>query len=176
MILYHGGTREVRSPKVNYSKKHGDFGRGFYVTENKEQSIIWAQKKQYRTNGDKAIVSAYEFELPARAHVKVFASPNEEWLDFVVECRNHHSKSPYDVVIGPIADDGVSEILSYYEGGIYTKEEALKRLKIEDTYTQQVFLKQEICDELRFLESIDVSMPPRDGRAKQKGRDIDERE
>ena len=58
----------------------------------------------------------------------------------------------YDVVIGPVADDGVFKVLSYYENGEWDKETVLKKLKIEKLEDQIVFSTTESLNYLRFLE------------------------
>ena len=38
MTVYHGGKIERQNPDVIHSKKHLDFGRGFYVTSFPKQA------------------------------------------------------------------------------------------------------------------------------------------
>lgn len=156
MRLYHGSTVMVEDPSVSYSKKRGDFGRGFYTTVNQAQAIEWALTKKARTIAGKAIVNVYDFEPPADAKIKVFETVSEEWLDFICECRCSSFQPDFDIIIGPVADDGCRKVLTAYEKGNYTKEEALKRLKIESLFSQEIFLSQEVCDKLDFVESFEV--------------------
>ena len=46
----------------------------------------------------------------------------------------------YDVVIGPIADDGVAYLLNLYEEGLRTLEELAKELEYKDLNNQFCFL------------------------------------
>lgn len=49
--------------------------------------------------------------------VKYFEEYTVEWLEFVVANRNNHSETPihpYDIVIGPIANDTIGVFLSLY--------------------------------------------------------------
>lgn len=46
MKVYHGGTDIIKSPSVAFSKKYLDFGKGFYVTQFKEQAEKWALRQR----------------------------------------------------------------------------------------------------------------------------------
>ena len=79
-----------------------------------------------------------------------------EWLLFVDANRDRDHLQPvhdYDIVIGPIADDGVVLQLTNYREGIYTPEEAAKLL--QDRYLdQQYYFGTEKA--LSFLHKINV--------------------
>lgn len=45
MIVYHGSSEIVKRPDVLHSYRQLDFGKGFYVTSNKEQAERWARRK-----------------------------------------------------------------------------------------------------------------------------------
>ena len=46
----------------------------------------------------------------------------------------------YDIVVGPIADDGVAYLLNMYEDGLRTLEELAKELEYKDLNNQFCFL------------------------------------
>lgn len=56
----------------------------------------------------------------------------------------------YDIVIGPVADDGVYEVVRFYEIGVYDLEEMLKRLKVEELYNQVLFHTEKSLTYLKF--------------------------
>ena len=64
------------------------------------------------------IVSTYTFDEKyledSSFKVKVFDSPSEEWALFIMENRKRNKPHGYDVIIGPIADDGVAFQLERY--------------------------------------------------------------
>ena len=69
-----------------------------------------------------------------------FNEPDDIWLDFV--CANRTGQDfleSYDVVFGPVANDKVYEVVQFYENGVYDKDEALRRLKVENLYNQFLF-------------------------------------
>ncbi len=40
MVLYHGSNMEVSDPKILKRLRTADFGTGFYVTSNREQTAL----------------------------------------------------------------------------------------------------------------------------------------
>ena len=63
-----------------------------------------------------------------------------EWLLFVDANRDRKSVKPihdYDIVVGPIANDGVVLQLTNYREGIYSPEEAARLL--QDRYLDQQY-------------------------------------
>jgi hypothetical protein len=65
-----------------------------------------------------------------------------EWADFIYKNRSRSAgfTHQYDVVIGPIADDGVAYLLNLYEEGLRTLEELAKELEYKDLNNQFCFL------------------------------------
>jgi len=69
-----------------------------------------------------------------------FYEPTEKWLDFV--CANRSGRGAidlYDIAIGPVANDMVYAVVQFYENGVYDKDDAIKRLKVEALYNQILF-------------------------------------
>jgi len=143
MILYHGSNVVVKKPEILQSGRMLDFGTGFYTTSNKEQAIRWAEKVSVRREPKNQVLSIYEIDFgAAKKELEIihFDAPNAEWLDFV--CNNRCGRktvTPYDIVIGPVADDKVYSVIQFYENGVYNREDAIKRLKVEGLYNQILF-------------------------------------
>jgi len=154
MIVYHGSNVVVDEPKILQSARMLDFGIGFYTTSNKEQAVRWAEKVAGRREPDEQIVSIYEFDFDmAESELRIiqFDEPTEKWLDFV--CANRSGRDivdSYDIVIGPVADDMVYTVVQYYENGVYDKDEAIKRLKVEALFNQILFHTEKALVYCRF--------------------------
>lgn len=99
-IVYHGSYCIVEKPEIKVGKYTKDFGKGFYCTILEEQAIKWAKKY------DTPIVNKYEYNQNNKLKIKEFTVMTEEWLDFIINCRNGQEHD-YDIVIGAMADDQV---------------------------------------------------------------------
>ena len=160
MIIYHGSNVVVEQPKILQSERMLDFGTGFYTTSKKEQAIEWTAQVAKRREVKDQILSVYEFDMDAAGRdltIIRFDKPDGKWLDFV--CANRKGREavePYDMVIGSVADDKVYTVVQFYENGVYDKEEAIRRLKVEELFDQILFHTEKALDYLRFIEFKNV--------------------
>ena len=159
MKLYHGTNSDIEAIDLTKGLRHKDFGKGFYLTPDKTTAIRMAQKKA-RLFGGGATLLTYEFDEAAMhsdLNIKIFPEKaSVEWLLFVDANRdrkNIESIHDFDIVVGPIADDGVVLQLTNFREGIYSPEQAAELL--QDRYLdQQYYLGTEKA--LRFLHKTKV--------------------
>ncbi len=159
MTLYHGTNADIESIELAKGIRYKDFGQGFYLTPDRKTATRMAQKKARLFGGTPTLIT-YEMDdaaLQSDLSVKVF--PEQacvEWFLFVDANRDRKNVKPvhnYDIVIGPIANDGVVLQLTNYREGIYTPEQAAKLL--QDKYLdQQYFFGTERA--LAFLNKTQV--------------------
>ena len=159
MKVYHGSLVVVENPEIRVVDRYLDFGYGFYTTMNEEQAVNWTEKQKNRKGTNIGYVSKYEFDIEkAESELKIirFDKADKEWLDFVSANRKGQCGETYDIVIGPVADDGVYEVVRFYEIGVYDLEEALKRLKVEELYNQVLFHTEKSLTYLRFIGAEEI--------------------
>jgi len=144
MKLYHGTNVDFDVIDLTKSNKYKDFGQGFYLTDIRSQAEELAAKKS-RLFGGYPIIQEYEFDesLLSGAELKVlkFDKPSTEWAEFIFKNRNRDNDftHDYDIVIGPIANDGVAYLLSRYEEGTLTIEELSDKLDYKKLNSQYFF-------------------------------------
>ncbi len=143
MILYHGTNEDIETIDLTKGLRHKDFGKGFYVTPDKATAIRMAKKKA-RLFGGTATLITYEMDDSVfQSDLKIKVFPEKacvEWLLFVDANRDRKNETPihdFDIVIGPIANDGVVLQLTNYREGIYTPEEVARLL--QDRYLDQQY-------------------------------------
>ena len=61
MKLYHASTVDITNIDFSKSKPNKDFGRGFYLSSDREQALQLAQYKAFQYGG-KPILNTYEFD------------------------------------------------------------------------------------------------------------------
>lgn len=141
--LYHGSNVEVKNPKIRENLRALDFGAGFYLTSSRQQAIKWAKVVTRRRRVGNATLNVYEIDEAKLDALRVlrFSAANAEWLDFVVLNRKELIfQNPYDLVVGPVANDSTLPVIDEYMDGVYTKEEAVKRLLPQNLTDQYAFL------------------------------------
>ena len=144
MKLYHGTNVDFDVIDLTKSNKYKDFGQGFYLTDIRSQAEELAAKKS-RLFGGYPVIQEYEFDesLLSSAEIKVlkFDKPSTEWAEFIFKNRNRDNNftHDYDIVIGPIANDGVAYLLGRYEEGTLTIEELSDKLDFKKLNSQYFF-------------------------------------
>lgn len=152
MNVYHGSCVEVEQPDLLHSRTNVDFGKGFYVTPIHDQAVKWCGK--FKRRGKDGIVSHYILDENALTECKVlrFDGYNEEWLDFILNCRNGLDMSDYDIVIGGVANDKVFNTVELYFDNLIDKKEAISRLKYEKPNLQICLRSQPVIEKYLFFE------------------------
>jgi len=143
MILYHGTNMDIIEIDPTRGNKYKDFGQGFYATPQRDTAIRMAEKKARLFGGTPTLIT-YEFDesaLESDMNIKRFPEKaTAEWLIFVVAHRDRDSKEVeqgFDLVVGPIADDGVVTTLDKYRDHIFTPEQAA--IELQDKYLDQQY-------------------------------------
>ena len=154
--MYHGATQIVDAPLCHIGRDNLDFGKGFYLTDMREQAVGWATR--VANVGLPQWLNTYELDteyILKNAKCRIFNAYDEEWLQFIVDSRN--GARPwlgYDYIEGGIADDRVITTIEDYLNGDISMEYALKRLSEHQPNNQVCLLSQVLVDKcLRFLKA-----------------------
>lgn len=148
--LYHGSNARVEKPDLHKSKPYKDFGQGFYLSDDKQQAwdIAYSKVAQFKTG--KAMVSTFLFDdsviLSNELNIKIFNDYSEEWARFILMNRDKSELQPshnFDIVYGPIADDGVTFQLRRFWGGVISIEKLIEELKYAKGITFQYYFGTE---------------------------------
>lgn len=120
MILYHGSNCVFDVIDLMRSKPGKDFGRGFYLSADRDQAMEMARTKVDQMESGIPSVMTYEVDVVAMNGLRVlhFNEYSEEWARFILLNRNNATDQPahdYDIVIGPIANDRVGVQLWRFE-------------------------------------------------------------
>jgi len=161
--VYHGSTFIVEKPNLEILNYRTDFGKGFYTTTDRKQAEKWTEIKKKRL-GKEAInknieqyVNVYEYIEDKNLHILNFTEATEEWLKFVMKNRESDTLvHQYDVVVGPVANDNLYQVLVGYENGMYDIEETIKRLKTYLLSNQISFHTLKSLECIKYIETIKV--------------------
>lgn len=159
MILYHGTNQDFECIDLSRGNAHKDFGQGFYLTPDISTAKRMAQKRTILYGGNPTV---YEYEFDDRCiespDLKVIVFPEKattEWAMFID--RNRTGKQTVDeindIVIGPIANDGVAYLLGRFHEGTKSIEELAADLQ-DRFLDQQYFFGTERA--LSYLKRIKV--------------------
>jgi hypothetical protein len=163
MILYHGSNTIVDKVDLLKCRPYKDFGRGFYLTDIKEQAIQMA-KRVVRLYGGSAYVS--KFELDDTVFTKNilnllrFDMPNRYWAMFVINNRDRkwhnfgdqlcNQDNKYDVVLGPVANDDIAYLFRTFTNGLINIDTLVQGLQYKKLTTQFSFHTKKALTYLKF--------------------------
>ncbi len=149
MKLYHGSNVAIDVIDLSKSRPGKDFGKGFYLSADKQQANEMAESKVAFLGGE-PIVTEFEFDenilTSGQLKFKTFESYSEEWAKFVYDNRENFSDTPihnYDIIYGPIANDKVGAQIRNFKNGSIDLDELMRRIKYLKGITFQYYFGTE---------------------------------
>ncbi len=157
MRLFHGTNIDFDKIDISKSNPWKDFGKGFYLTDIYEQALKMGKKKALIFGGE-PIVQEYEFDekhlQDGSLCILSFSKPDKEWAEFIFQNRNkrfHKKMHNFDIVYGPIANDGVAYLLGRYDEGSLNIEELARMLEYKHLNNQYYFGTERAISLLRRI-------------------------
>ena len=146
MILYHGSNTAIDGIDLNRCRPYKDFGRGFYLTDIREQAQRMAARTARMFSGNPTL-TMFEFDLEESQSSELnarFALPHR-LLNTPQPCHD------YDIVIGPVADDTIARLLRLYTENFINEEQLLHELTFSKVTSQYFFHSEAAIKMLKRL-------------------------
>lgn len=166
---YHGTTSAYMNTfdrvDASISRENRDFGKGFYLTSNREQAILWAKRKASMINESDPpnlvmpmiIVCTIKMKnIEKSYHFKSFGQDfSEELLNYLVFNRldrgNTSAFPEYDAVFGLVADGtSLDKTLESYKNSDLDFKEAKSSIEYKSFQSQICLKNQKLLDSGRF--------------------------
>lgn len=146
ITLYHGSNVFIEKIDLTRSHPDKDFGKGYYLTDIRTQAEAMSIRRVRIAGEGEPTLTVYCFD-ESQLHspelrVKVFDELTEEWALFVLSNREASLTGythDYDIVIGPIADDGVAFQLDRYTRHMITLATLVEELTYRKLNRQYYF-------------------------------------
>ena len=147
IYLYHGSNVCIDKIELKRSRKGKDFGCGFYLNPDRQQAMDMAVRTTQRMMEGEPIVNAYSLDedllkTEASLNVKIFTEYSVEWAEFVLMNRKNLSDTPahpFDIVVGPIANDTVGLQMRRFMQGYISIERMIEELRFNKPAIQYFF-------------------------------------
>lgn len=151
--IYHGSTVIVEKPEILVTKYNKDFYFGFYCTRLQEQAKRWATR--HVSTNNIGFVNYFHYTPSSDLNIKVFEKMTDEWLDFIVACRNG-TPHDYDIVEGPMADDAIYDYVQDFLDGRIDRETFWSLVKFKHPTHQISFHTDEALKTIKFIRGVKV--------------------
>lgn len=171
ITVYHGSFTEVPSPDLKKCKEGKDFGRGFYLTTDKNQAVKFAKLIAQRYSASYGVLNEYVLSDINDLSYFDFENTDIDWLNCVVGNRRkqfrHLSENwkNYDIISGKVANDDTSTVINAYLLGLYGEvgtetaaKPAISNLEPENLKNQLCFKTEKSIEKLQFVKSEKVSL------------------
>ena len=168
-VLFHGAKSAFTLPvDLTCSKRHNDFGPGFYLGESFEQAA------SYIATADAPNVYAFALDLtglktvtfPVTLDWMLAISRFRGWMDAYKESPLLQSVTEKvlaaDVVIAPIADNRMFDLIAEFVRGEITDLQCEHALSATDLGMQYVVRTEQAVRKLSFLQEMYVCPPEKD--------------
>ena len=159
ITLYHGSNVAIDEIDLSKGMKDKDFGKGFYLTDILSQAEEMAKRRTRIIGSGSPIVTEYTFDetLLSSDELKVKLFPDEpivEWAKFI-DANRHSSKTgfthDYDIIVGPVADDGVAFQLERFHEQLIDDETLTRELTYKKLNRQYFFGTKKAISKLKKL-------------------------
>ena len=158
ITLYHGSNVDIETIDLDRCHPDKDFGKGYYLTDIRNQAETMALRRTRIAGEGTPTLTAYEFDERLLGgtdlKVKIFDAPCEEWALFVLANREASITGythNYDIVVGPIADDGVAFQLDRYTRHMISLATLVEELTYRRLNRQYFFGTQRAIQTLKRL-------------------------
>ena len=145
MKLYHGTNMDFTEVLLSKCRPNKDFGRGFYLTDIRSQAQEMAIRRTEFSGMGTPVILEYSFDenlLDSQdLKVKIFGGVSREWAEFILANRMARGKRlhDFDIVVGPVADDGVVYQLNLYMQRLITIDDLVRELTYKRLNNQYFF-------------------------------------
>lgn len=157
IILYHGSKNGINEIYCDGSREDCDFGKGFYLTKSYQSALSFIE--------DFPMPSIYAFRLHLENLNVVELNSSIEWMILICYFRKHLGISDVfndllvkvknaDIIIAPIADNKMFEILNDFLKGLITTTQALHALSASSLGKQYVIKTQKALNQLNFISNM----------------------
>ena len=161
-ILFHG-AREPIDGEIDlvHSRADIDIGVGFYLGESYEQSssYIFPYKRSSVylfdiTELSKLRVKEYEVSLEWMLVVSYFRGQIEDYKDTSTIQKIIQELSNYDIIIAPIADNNMYEMMNQFARGEITDLQAINALSASYLGKQHVLKNIKACQSVKMVNRL----------------------
>lgn len=164
VTLYHGSRGGIDGKIQPISRLRCDFGKGFYMGEKPEQALGLI------VNDPSPVLYTINFKLSEIPENRILTLKDLDWLYTILACRKISEEfnqtqfakdlllelNKYDVIIGLIADDSMSNAIRRFENLGLTDEGLIACLQAVKYGRQFVARTELACDKIEIISERPV--------------------
>lgn len=172
LILFHGSKEGLNEIKIDGSRATCDFGYGFYLGESYEQALNFivqypkSSVYSFKIDIKDLKIKRFECDLEWMLAVAYYRGKNEEIKSNNKVLKIIKEIEDADIIIAPIADNKMFNILSEFSLGEINMDVAIHSLSAYGLGNQYIIKTEKALNRLEFIENYYVSIPERQNVSK----------
>lgn len=163
ILLYHGSKSGITGDIGLHSRRHCDFGKGFYMGTDPGQSLTlicdYPESKFYILSVD--MTELKSMEIPVSLDWAMLVAYNRDKMERIKGSalyeKYHTMTADNDLLIGCIADDRMFFVIDNFFQGTITDAALINSLSALQLGKQYVMVTQKGCDHTRIEAEIELS-------------------
>lgn len=159
LILYHGSKNGITKLLCNGSRNDCDFGAAFYLTKILDSAISFIE------GFNESLIYVYKLNIKGLKVVKF--STDYDWLLLICYFRKKMVETSHiknilnkvknsDLIIAPIADNKMFEIINQFLNGYISSGQALHALSASRLGLQYVLRTDKAINQLKIIDHLFV--------------------
>ena len=175
VLLFHGSKSELEGEiDLNHSRDHVDLGIGFYAGDNYQQSLDFICQKDdssiYVLQVDYSDLKILDLSISLEWMLMIAINRGmlEEYIDSKKYKEVVNMLNSYDVIIAPIADNRMFNIIGDFANYTITTEQAIHALKSLSLGNQSVFKTEKAIKSIKVIERMFICKAERNDAIKEK--------
>ncbi len=163
VTLYHGSKSGIYNAIAPISRKHCDFGKGFYMGTNRIQPLTlicnYPKAKIYTLSVDLSNLKILDIEVGLDWALLI--AYNRGKLEVIKGTKIYNQfaglSKGYDMIVGYIANDRMFVVLDRFFNGEITDKALINSLSALQLGKQYVALTEKACKNIKILDEQQLS-------------------
>lgn len=163
VTLYHGSKSGIYNAIAPISRKHCDFGKGFYMGTNRIQPLTlicnYPKAKIYTLSVDLSNLKILDIEVGLDWALLI--AYNRGKLEVIKGTKIYNQfaglSKGYDMIVGYIANDRMFVVLDRFFNGEITDKALINSLSALQLGKQYVALTEKACKNIKILDEQELS-------------------
>ena len=170
MIIYHGSDHIIKEPVYQGSKRHNDYGYGFYCTRTADMAREWSAAPDRP-----GYMNIYDLNMEGLRVLDLNDQSILTWLAILLQNRTFQLNTPlareaynyiisefnidyesYDVIVGYRADDSYFSFADDFVNNVISVDQLSEAMHLGELGEQTVLKSRKAFDHISFQGSEEV--------------------
>lgn len=168
-LLFHGSKFGIDEIKCDGSRETSDFSNGFYCSDNISSAISFVEDSKDGSiyvfslkNEDKLRIKTFDCSMEWMLIICYYRKMIKDYQNSEMIKKLIDDVSSYDLIIAPIANNKMFQVMQQFGRGEITTVQAMHALSASRLGKQYIFKTKKAISSLNFLERLYLCQEEKD--------------